>query len=109
MVITKARLRRCAVPAAFAVGAALGVYQARELFAYGVPASVAAASVLTVSACVYVTVRQFLEALLAETHRCRVEGCTFRARLTCPDAGESRRWQEIAAAHPAHDRHWPVA
>ncbi|GAB2891666.1 hypothetical protein [Streptomyces mayteni] len=34
------------------------------------------------------------------THRCTEPDCTFRVSVTAVDAAESRRWQEIAAAHP---------
>ncbi|MGJ5898486.1 hypothetical protein ACSCBZ_42055 [Streptomyces niveiscabiei] len=34
------------------------------------------------------------------THRCTA--CSFTVRLTRATPGESRRWQEIAAAHPDH-------
>ncbi|MCQ4212377.1 hypothetical protein [Streptomyces longispororuber] len=35
-------------------------------------------------------------------HRCTAHGCTFHVRVQNVDAAENRRWQEVAAAHPAH-------
>ncbi|MDI5971865.1 hypothetical protein POF50_021440 [Streptomyces sp. SL13] len=34
------------------------------------------------------------------THRCPLPDCDFTVRLQHVDAGENRRWQEIAAHHP---------
>ncbi|MEU7163848.1 hypothetical protein AB0A70_04280 [Streptomyces morookaense] len=101
----KAKLRRLAFPLALLTAAAVGSEDARQLVARHVPWALTAECALAVFATVEVAVRELLLRLCGETHRCRIDGCRFRIRLTCPNAVQSRRWQEIAAAHPTHRLH----
>ncbi|MEU2873784.1 hypothetical protein ABZ769_32050 [Streptomyces olivoreticuli] len=98
------KLRRLRLPAAALVGAAVGAEIGLRLRPYGVPVSLAVACALAVFANISAAVSHLIETASATTHRCRVPGCSFRVRLTAADAAESRRWQEAAAAHPAHAR-----
>lgn len=101
----KARLRRLRVPLSAVVGALVSGLYVRQLTAYAVPLSLIAGCGLAVFGVVCPAVGSLLTWLSGETHRCPVPGCGFRVRLTGNDAGESRRWQETALAHPVHDRH----
>ncbi|MGW2364818.1 hypothetical protein ACWCZ5_04440 [Streptomyces sp. NPDC001667] len=101
--IVKAKLRRFNTPLSVVTGAVVGGQYAHQLLAYGVPVSLTAGCALAIFAAVRVAVGALLERLSGETYRCEVTGCGFRVRLTGTDAGESRRWQEIALAHPTHN------
>ncbi|GGR40836.1 hypothetical protein [Streptomyces netropsis] len=98
----KRRLGRLLFPAAATVGAGVAVSYAVRLSACKVPALDIAACVLALFATVTTAVHQAFEAATATTHRCKVSGCSFRVRIQSTDPGESRRWQEAAASHPAH-------
>ncbi|MEU3353792.1 hypothetical protein [Streptomyces sp. NPDC037389] len=100
----KLTLRHFAFPIASLIGGALGVDYAYELDAHHVPLLTMVACCLAIFASVYTAVRWFVEVLSATTHKCRAAGCGFRVRVSSTDPGESRRWQEIAAAHPVHDQ-----
>ncbi len=103
---TSARRARRLIPLVAAlVGSAVAAYWVRNLHTYRVPLTEALVPAAAIFACAYSAAREILAALCAETHRCRVSGCNFRVRLTRPDAVESRRWQEAAAAHPDHERY----
>ncbi|MFF4736329.1 hypothetical protein ACFY2W_10610 [Streptomyces sp. NPDC001262] len=82
----KAKLRRLAFPLALLVAAAVGGADARQLAGRHVPWPLTAECGLAVFAVIEVAVREVLLRLCGETHRCRVDGCRFRMRLTCPDA-----------------------
>ncbi|MFV8130059.1 hypothetical protein [Streptomyces syringium] len=96
------RFRRPALPAAVVAGGAVAWFIGLRLRVYHVPGDLTAACALAVFANVTVAVRFLIEGACAVTHRCPVPGCSFRVRLTNPDAAESRRWQEAASAHPTH-------
>ncbi|MEV4871615.1 hypothetical protein [Streptomyces syringium] len=96
------RFRRLALPAAVVAGGSVAWFIGLRLRAYLVPADLTAACALAVFVNVTVAIRSLIEGACATTHRCLVPGCAFRVRLTNPDAAESRRWQEAAAAHPTH-------
>ncbi|MGW2186600.1 hypothetical protein [Streptomyces sp. NPDC001719] len=98
------KLRRLRLPAAALVGAVVGADIGLRLRSYGVPLSLAAACALAVFANIAAAVNNLIETASRTTHRCAVPGCTFYVRLTDATAAESRRWQEAAAAHPAHAR-----
>ncbi|MFF1565853.1 hypothetical protein ACFVY1_20400 [Streptomyces sp. NPDC058293] len=84
---------------ALAVGAAISF----RLASYGVPFFLHATCVLGTAGSVLSALLNIEQALTATTHRCTAPGCDFRVRMQHVDAGENRRWQEIAAAHPTHD------
>ncbi|SPE51866.1 hypothetical protein SNS2_1540 [Streptomyces netropsis] len=98
----KTRLDRLLFPAAATVGAGVAVSYAVRLSACKVPVMDVAACVLALFATVTAAVQHLVEFATATTHRCRVDGCSFRVRIRTTDPGESRRWQEAAASHPAH-------
>ncbi|MEU1779255.1 hypothetical protein ABZ545_07165 [Streptomyces abikoensis] len=100
---TKAKLRRLGRPLAVAVGALTGGSYARPLITCGVPALLTIGCALAVFAVTHTAVGMLLEWLYGETYRCKAPGCGFHVRIPGTDAGESRWWQEIAAAHPTHD------
>ncbi|MFD5183288.1 hypothetical protein ACFWMQ_11815 [Streptomyces sp. NPDC058372] len=78
-------------------------------FAYPITLHLAAAdlSFAVVFACSTAVFTAFLNAGLhlaakVSTSSFRCPHCTFAVRVQHTDAGESRRWQEIAADHPRH-------
>ena len=87
------------IAAAIAAGTAIGV----RLSAYGVPLLLLTACAVSVASSALWLFERIAEALASTTHRCTAPGCDFRVRVQQVDAGENRRWQEIAAAHPYHD------
>ncbi|GHC33129.1 hypothetical protein LE181_17870 [Streptomyces sp. SCA3-4] len=99
------KLRWIGPAAAITVGAVAAADYAWQLATHGVPVLINVACTLAIYATVHTAVRRAVDELLATTHRCPVPGCRFRIRLVNPDPGESRRWQEIAAAHPLHRHH----
>ncbi|MEU1309636.1 hypothetical protein ABZ419_12180 [Streptomyces cinnamoneus] len=100
---SKAKLRRFSSPLAVVAGTLTGGGYARQLITCGVPALLTIGCALAVFAVVHTAVGTLLEWLCGEKYRCKAPGCGFHVRLPGTDAGESRRWQEIAAAHPTHD------
>ncbi|QSY50192.1 MULTISPECIES: hypothetical protein [Streptomyces] len=87
---------------AVTVGGVVAADYAWQLATHDVPVLLIAGCALAVYATVHVAVRRAMDELRATTHRCAIPGCRFRIRLVNPDPGESRRWQEVAASHPAH-------
>ena len=87
------------IAAALAMGAAIGV----RLAAYGVPDALLAACALSAASSSLWLLTRIEQAQTTTTHRCTAPRCTFQARVRHADAAESRRWQEIAAAHPRHN------
>ncbi|MCX4557469.1 hypothetical protein OHA02_14790 [Streptomyces phaeochromogenes] len=87
------------VACALAVGASIGV----RLAAYGVPFALLTACVLGIASSSLWLFSRIEAALTSTTHRCTAPSCTFQVRMRHVSAAESRRWQEIAAAHPTHD------
>lgn len=96
------KLRYFRLIGACLVGAAVAWTAASRLHAYDVPAAMTWACSLALFANVMAAINHVVEVVFSTTHRCRVPGCRFRVRLPDADAVESRRWQEAAAAHPAH-------
>ncbi|MGW1287768.1 hypothetical protein ACWD4N_29770 [Streptomyces sp. NPDC002586] len=86
----------------FAVSVLLAVVIGQQLTSYGVPLLLMLACTTACMTSFMAFLFQVVEALATTTHRCRQPGCDFRVRLTNVDAGENRRWQEIAATHPHH-------
>ncbi|MCD9144360.1 hypothetical protein [Streptomyces albireticuli] len=96
------KLRHVRLPAAAVVGAVLALAIDSRLRSYGVSVSLSVTCALAVFANTSAAINHLVEIATATTHRCKVPGCTFRVRLPDADPVESRRWQEAAAAHPAH-------
>lgn len=87
------------VPEVFAVPAGAGM--GWQVYQHGCP-WLLSASVTALSVLAYSTFFTHLaNSWQTTTHRC--PDCDFTVRLTDVDPGESRRWQEAAAAHPHHD------
>ncbi|NEB75299.1 hypothetical protein G3I40_08650 [Streptomyces sp. SID14478] len=84
---------------ALAVALSIGV----QLHSYAVPLGLLAPCVLGVFSCALWLLLRVAEAAESTVHRCTAPGCTFQVRMRHASAAESRRWQEIAAAHPTHD------
>ncbi|WJY37902.1 hypothetical protein QT196_11725 [Streptomyces sp. P9-2B-2] len=94
--------RHLILSATLVVGAAVGVSHAVQLSAYGVPVSLIVSCALATGATALVVASRVADVFDFTTHRCRVPGCDFRARVRGVNAAENRRWQETAAEHPAH-------
>jgi uncharacterized membrane protein YcfT len=101
----KATLRRFNAPLAVVAGVAAGLWYVRPLASYGVPVYLVVGYALAVFTVFRDGVSALLERLASQTYRCPAPDCGFRVRLTGTDPGESRRWQEIATAHPTHNHH----
>ncbi|MFJ8823750.1 hypothetical protein ACIREE_18440 [Streptomyces sp. NPDC102467] len=86
------------IAAAGAVAVSIGV----RLHSYGVPLALITPCVLTVLSSALWLLVHVEETWSSTLHRCTVKGCTFQVRVQHVDAAENRRWQEVAAAHPAH-------
>ncbi|MFE6801541.1 hypothetical protein ACFVEN_07640 [Streptomyces sp. NPDC057681] len=99
--MTKQQRRRLVsllqVGVSLAVGAAISI----RLATYDVPFFLLTACALGTAGSVLSALLNIEQAWTATTHRCTVPGCV-RVRIQHSDAGENRRWQEIAAAHPTH-------
>ncbi|WP_327355013.1 hypothetical protein [Streptomyces sp. NBC_01304] len=80
----------------------LAVWISVRLDSYGVPISLVIPCGLGVVSSGMSMLSQLTQARAGTLHRCPAEGCAFSVRVENVDAAESRRWQEIAAAHPAH-------
>ncbi|MET7924200.1 hypothetical protein ABZT43_09480 [Streptomyces sp. NPDC005349] len=101
--MTKQQRRRIVSLLLIAVALAVGVAITVRLASYDVPFSLLTACGLGTTGSVYSALLHIEELLTATTHRCTAPGCDFRVRMQRVDAGENRRWQEIAAAHPTHN------
>ncbi|MFF7348737.1 hypothetical protein ACFZA4_34415 [Streptomyces antimycoticus] len=88
------------LPIAEIIAAAMAACIGYQLDTYDVPLSMTLASSLAMFLAFRDTIHQLTGASRAVTHRCPNRGCDFMVRLTGASAAESRRWQEIAAAHP---------
>ena len=73
-----------------------------QLHGYGVPLALLAACCCGVWSCAVDLGIAVVKASTTTVHRCTTPGCEFTVRLRHTDAAENRRWQEAAAAHPAH-------
>ncbi|MFI9203909.1 hypothetical protein [Streptomyces sp. NPDC053048] len=98
----KKALARLSLAIAMAVGAAVAAVNAAQLATYGVPKLLIASCALSVFACIAAVGDAVAAAVTSTTHRCMVQGCTFKIRVRGVDPGENRRWQEVAASHPVH-------
>ncbi|MBA6433859.1 hypothetical protein [Streptomyces sp. GMR22] len=90
------------LPVAEIIAAGMAAYIGYQLDSYGVPLVMTVASSLAMFLAFRDAIHQFTGVARAVTHRCPDRGCDFMVRLTGASAAESRRWQEIAAAHPRH-------
>ncbi|MGH4030854.1 hypothetical protein ACQB60_18160 [Actinomycetota bacterium Odt1-20B] len=94
--------RRVAGLLIIATAGAVAVSIGMRLRSYGVPIGLITPCVLAVLSSALWLLMDVSKALASTVHRCTVKGCTFEVRVQNADAAESRRWQEIAAAHPNH-------
>ncbi|MFA3838628.1 hypothetical protein [Streptomyces aureus] len=101
--MTKERRRRIVSLLEIGVCIAVGAAISFRLAPYDLPFFLHAACVLGTAGSALSALLNIEQAWTATTHRCTAPGCDFRVRIQHADAGESRRWQEIAAAHPRHD------
>ncbi|MFF2252478.1 hypothetical protein [Streptomyces sp. NPDC058142] len=101
--MTKQQRRRIVSLLQVGVSLAVGVAISIRLASYGVPFFLLTACALGTAGSVLSALLNIEQARVATTHRCTAPGCDFRVRIQHSDAGESRRWQEIAAAHPTHN------
>ncbi|MGW6138091.1 hypothetical protein [Streptomyces sp. NPDC055140] len=101
--MTKQQRRRIVSPLEIGVALAVGAAISIRLASYGVPFFLLTACALGTACSVLSALLNIEQAWTATTHRCTAPGCDFRVRIQHADAMESRRWQEIAAAHPRHD------
>lgn len=86
------------VVTALALAASVGL----RLHSYAVPLHLLIPCVLAVASSALWLLSKAAEAFESTVHRCTASGCTFQVRVRNGSAAESRRWQEIAAAHPTH-------
>ncbi|MGW2013412.1 hypothetical protein [Streptomyces sp. NPDC001927] len=93
---------RLASGAAMVVATACGASIALRLDSYDVPFALTVACGFGAASTVCALLMRLVERLGTAVYACGVEGCEFRARLTAASAADHRRWQEVAAAHPAH-------
>ncbi|MEU6947786.1 hypothetical protein ABZ957_21500 [Streptomyces sp. NPDC046316] len=96
---TKLRLASAAATVAAVV---CGVLVAAGLDPYGVPFALTVVCGLSATYTASELLMRLVERLGTVTYACRVEDCTFKAELKAGSAVDHRRWQEAAAAHPAH-------
>ncbi|MZD09141.1 hypothetical protein GTW43_29280 [Streptomyces sp. SID5785] len=82
---------------------ALAVWIGVRLDSFGVPIGLIIPCSLAILSSGLQMLAQLTRALAGTLHRCTEPGCSFEVRVQNVDAAENRRWQEIAAAHPAHD------
>ena len=99
---TSTTRHRILVTGAVAVSALLAASIGVRLAGYGVPFALLLACGLSCMATFSRLFFHVIDAWSTTTHRCTRRGCDFRVRLTHTDAAESRRWQEVAGAHPDH-------
>ncbi|MFJ9088722.1 hypothetical protein ACIRL3_40570 [Streptomyces sp. NPDC102384] len=81
---------------------ALATSTGMRLHSYAVPLGLLITCVLAVASSALWLLSKVAEAAESTVHRCTAEGCTFQVRVRHGSAADSRRWQEIAAAHPTH-------
>ncbi|MFH8739359.1 hypothetical protein [Streptomyces sp. NPDC017964] len=101
--MTKQQRRRIVSLIEIGVSLAVGATISIRLASYDVPFFLLTACALGTAGSVLSALLNIEQAWTATTHRCTVPGCDFRVRIQHADAGESRCWQEIVAAHPRHD------
>ncbi|MET7538264.1 hypothetical protein [Streptomyces sp. NPDC005507] len=101
--MTKEHRRRIGSLLQIGVSLAVGAVISIRLALYDLPFFLHAACVLGTACSALSALLNIEQAWTATTHRCTAPGCDFRVRMQHVDAGENRRWQEIAAAHPRHD------
>ncbi|MFE5174107.1 hypothetical protein [Streptomyces sp. NPDC056634] len=101
--MTKERRRRIVSLLQIGVSIAVGAAISLRLAPYDLPFFLHATCVLGTAGSVLSALLNIEQAWTATTHRCTAPGCDFRVRMQHVHAGENRRWQEIAAAHPRHD------
>ncbi|MEV5504894.1 hypothetical protein [Streptomyces orinoci] len=96
-------LRLLSLAASFGTGTWTATDIGIELAGYGVPLTLTVGCALTVCASVTTFGTSVADALTTATYRCPAPGCSFKAQVRHASPGMSRRWQEIAAAHPGHE------
>ncbi|MET7661188.1 hypothetical protein ABZS99_20240 [Streptomyces sp. NPDC005463] len=101
--MTKERRRRIVSLLQIGVSIAVGVAISLRLASYDLPFFLHVTCELGTAGSVLSALLNIEQAWTGTTHRCTAPGCDFRVRMQHVDAGENRRWQEIAAAHPRHD------
>ncbi|WP_058046266.1 hypothetical protein [Streptomyces roseifaciens] len=94
--------RHIRIAIALCAGAGMAVAMWARLSPYGLPWSLTLSCVVAVSGTISAATLHLTEMFAVTTHRCKAPGCRYIVRVTGVDAAESRRWQEIAAAHPGH-------
>ena len=99
---TRSHWRAAALALVVSVG--FGVVIGLRLAGYGVPVLLALSCGLLAAAGVHSLLHSIADGLSTTTHRCTVPSCGWRVRVRHVDAAENRRWQEAAAAHPAHEQ-----
>ncbi|MEU6984095.1 hypothetical protein ABZ946_11775 [Streptomyces sp. NPDC046324] len=99
---TKLRNLRLADAAAVVAAGVCGAIVALRLDGYGVPFGLTVACGFGAASTLSALLMRLVERLGTATYACQVEDCTFRAELKAASAVDHRRWQEAAAAHPAH-------
>ncbi|MER7412968.1 hypothetical protein [Streptomyces cacaoi] len=86
----------------FFLGIPMAAWVAWDLRGYGLPADSVLAVGLMAWACFSRAADLLISARTQTVHRCPDSRCSFSVRLSGVDAAESRRWQEVAHAHPHH-------
>ncbi|MFJ5680266.1 hypothetical protein [Streptomyces sp. NPDC093097] len=83
----------------------VGVGVGGALAGYHVPSPLALLCQIGMALAAHQAVEMTFDGGFSSTYRCQQPGCAFVARVTTNNAGERRRWQEIATDHPHND--WP--
>lgn len=86
----------------FFLGVPMAAWIAWDLRGYGLPADSIFAVGVMAWACFSRAAELLISARTQTTHSCPNSRCSFSVRLSGTDAAESRRWQEVALAHPHH-------
>jgi hypothetical protein len=94
--------RRLVFAAGLTVSGFLAAVAGFRLAACGVPVVWVVACALALHTTLMSLFLRLAQAVGATTYRCRAAGCDFKVTIREVDAGENRRWQEIAATHPRH-------
>jgi hypothetical protein len=94
--------RRLSSAVQVTVTGGLAAWECVQLHGYGVPLLLMTACGLAVWSALLSLWGQVARAAATTTHRCTAPGCDFTVRLRHASAVDNRRWQETAAAHPAH-------
>ncbi|MDX2559337.1 hypothetical protein PV371_06705 [Streptomyces sp. TX20-6-3] len=100
---TKIRRYNAAMTGAGVVAVGCGMTVALRLDAYMVPLWLSAPCGYAITSGLITLAARVISSLDSAVYACTVPGCTFSARLRWAGPAERRRWQEAAAAHPAHD------